>query len=73
MIGVSYQAHGETFALQVDLECNAPLIFCGDQNISELIHSHDFWEIVRQAQKLAKQDADDERGEYLHTMGYGKQ
>lgn len=72
MIGVSYQAHGETFALQVDLECNAPLIFCGDQNISELIHSHDFWAIVRQAQKLAKQDADDERGEYLHTMGYGR-
>lgn len=72
MIDVNYQAHGETFALHVDLDCNAPLIFCGDQNISELIHSHDFWEIVRQAKKLAQQDSDDDLGEYQHTMGYRK-
>lgn len=73
MINIDYHANGGIVSLQVDLDCNAPQIFIGDQNIGELIHSHNFWEIVRQAEKIAKQDADDERGEYLHTMGYGKQ
>jgi hypothetical protein len=73
MIELRYRAHREIYRLTVDLENEAPQIFIGDQNISDLIHSHNFWEIVRQAEKIAKQDADDERGEYLHTMGYGKQ
>lgn len=72
MIAVVYRAHGETFGLQVELDCNSPQIFIGDQNVSDLINSTDYMAIVRQANDVAQQDADDELGEYLHTMGYRK-
>lgn len=72
MINVSYIAHGKTYQVQVDLDCNAPLIFVGDQDISDLINSTDFLAIIAKAERLQRDDNEDERGEYLHTMGYKK-
>lgn len=72
MINVSYIAHGQTYNVQVDLDCNAPLIFVGDQDISDLINSTDFLAIIAKAEQLQRDDDEDERGEYLHTMGYKK-
>ena len=69
MIAIVYRAHGETFGLQVELDCNSPQIFIGDQNVSDLINSTDYMAMVRQAKKVAQLDADDERGEFLYAMG----
>lgn len=70
MIELRYRAHREIYRLTVDLENEAPQIFIGDQNISDLINSADYQSIIKQAERIAADEREIDRGEYLYAMGY---
>lgn len=70
MIELRYRAHREIYRLTVDLENEAPQIFIGDQNISDLINSADYQAIKTQAERIAAEERENDRGEYLYAMGY---